>query len=91
MDLLFKRYASPFILLDTMIESNSISDFIDTLIDQDNEEKLWQLYLSSLYFNKAQSFEEFKKPKQTEKMTNKEVEATLKDSMEILNSFNPCE
>lgn len=99
MDLLFSRYASPFLLLESLLETNSLSEFINTMIEQNEEEKMWDLYLHTLpiylYTGKAQSFNEFmesaKNPNQTEKMTNEELEATLNDSKEILNSFNPDE
>lgn len=99
MDLLFKRYASPFLLLDTMIESNRLSEFIDTIYEQDEDDKLWEMYLSTLsvylYSGKAQSFNEFvkqsKQQQESEKMTKQEIEATVQSSRDILNSFVPNE
>ena len=42
MDLLFSRYASPFVLLDNLILTNSTSDFIDDMfkfiIDEKEEQ-----------------------------------------------------
>ena len=39
MDLLFKRYASPFVLLDNLILINSLSSFIDDFFNFINTEK----------------------------------------------------
>lgn len=95
MDLLFKRYASPFSLLDIMIQSNKLDEFVITIIDEENEQKLWELYLHHGWLNK--SFEDFKKevliPKTnaSSKTTGKEIEATINHSKEILNSFKPYE
>ena len=97
MDLLHKRYASPFSLLDLMIQSYRFCDFIDEMIETNEEEKLWQMYLSMLsnpMYEVKQSFNEFKKsvlnpkPKE-EKMTEKEIEATVIHSKDIFNSFDP--
>ena len=96
MDLLFKRYASPFLLLDTYIESNELFEFIETIYEREEEEKLWEIHLSTLainlYAGKAQSFNDFLKSSKSPKsnrMTKEEIEVTLKDSMDILNSFKP--
>ena len=99
MDLLFKRYASPFSLLDQMIQLNRLSEFVTSLINTTEEEKLWQMYLGMLsnpMYENDVTFNEFKekalkssskeKPK---KMTDKEIEATIKHSRELFNSFKP--
>ena len=95
MDLLFKRYASPFSLLDIMIQSDKLDEFVITIINDENEQKLWELYLHHGWLNK--SFEEFKKDvlvpvtNSSNKTTEKEIEATINHSKEILNSFKPYE
>lgn len=95
MDLLFKRYASPFPLLDIMIQSDKLDDFVITMINEENEQKLWELYLHHGWLNK--SFEDFKKEvlvpvtNVSNKTTEQEIEATINHSKEILNSFKPYE
>lgn len=95
MDLLFRRYASPFPLLDLMIQSNRFSEFVEEAIDAEGEQKLWELYLHHRIIDK--SFEDFKKsmmrtePIENKKMTEEDIEATIKNSNKILNSFNPYE
>ena len=99
MDLLFSRYASPFILLDSLIECNRLYDFIATIYERNNDDKEWQLYLSVIstyiFSGKAISYNEFKQlnrePKQDEKMTEDEIGAILKESENILDNFNPNE
>lgn len=101
MDLLFNRYASPFSLLDLMIQSNRFYEFVEELIGTSEDEKLWQMYLSMLsnpMYEIKKSFNDFKQSlteqqpvEQNKKMTDKEIEATIKHSKEILNSFNPCD
>lgn len=76
--------------------SDSFSDFISGLIKLNNEEqeneKLWDIYMFSQSFYEK-SFNDFKKSliKKTniEVASKKELEATVKDSINILKGFNP--
>lgn len=88
MDLLFKRYASPFILLDTCIDSGRLSDFILELIEIHNEEIQWEFYIHRVH---DKSFEEFKKSLQprSNKVDDEQLEATILDSSKILEGFIP--
>ena len=95
MDLLFKRYASPFTLLDLMLQTDKLDEFVITIINEENEQKLWELYLHHQWLDK--SFDDFKKEvlgsvtNETNKVSEKEIEATINHSKEILNGFNPYE
>lgn len=40
------RYADPFSVLNEMIANEMLPEFIENLINQVNEDKLWQLYLA---------------------------------------------
>lgn len=98
MDLLFKRYASPFLFLDNLIESDDLSEGIDTIIRQANDDKDWELYLSLNPWNET-TFDEWKKEmyKTNESleinMTKDQAEnyfkAELEKSQNILNNFKP--
>lgn len=44
--MLSERYANPFPVLDEMIANGMLPEFIDNLIEQVNDDKLWQLYLA---------------------------------------------
>ena len=86
MDLLFKRYASPFLLLNTMIDSERFSDFVSKLFEFYNEEISWEYYLHKVF---DKSFKEFMKPqgnnstKPQEKISQSELEATINQSKNI--------
>ena len=56
--MIFKRYSSPFLFLDNLIIQGKLSEGIDTIYKQTDEEKLWQLYLSIPM--KEQSYVEWK-------------------------------
>jgi len=92
MDLLFKRYASPFLLLDTYIEQGRLLDFVIELFNIRNEEMTWDVWLHKVY---DQSFEDFKNSmdgtQENKAFTKEQVETTVKDSMNILIDFNPNE
>ena len=58
MDLLFVRYASPFVLLDGLIMTNSLNSFVDDFFDFVNEERNWEFFLHKVY---DQSWSDFVK------------------------------
>lgn len=58
-DLLSTRYADPFPVVDVMIENEMLPEFIDNLLEQVNEDKLWQLYLA-VALMEEKSFSEWK-------------------------------
>ena len=86
MDLLFHRYASPFLLLDQIIPSGDLSDFISTVWEMRDEEMQWQYFLSKVF---DKSFEDFKESLKPQRMTKQEIETTIKDSMTMIDSFIP--
>ena len=91
MDLLFSRYASPFVLLDTLILTNSTSDFINDMFKFINEEKeeqaQWEFFLHKVY---EKSWKEFLDEINTSN-EQKEVDlgATLNKSKNMLKNFTP--
>ena len=93
MDLLFKRYASPFILIDNLILTNSSSSFIDDLIDFINKEKEeqinWEFFLHKVF---DKSWKEFCDELIAQESINDEkidLGATFKKSKNMLNNFTP--
>ena len=91
MDLLFKRYASPFILIDNLILIGSSSSFIDDLIDFINKEKEeqinWEFFLHKVFDKSWKEFcDEVSQP-----IDDKEIDlgATVKKSKDMLNNFTP--
>lgn len=94
MDLLFKRYASPFLLLDGMIQASSFAHFVAELMRIINEEKEWEVWMHRA---KDKTYDEFKRAINSPSITPKEeinesdLEAIVKDSSSILNNFKPSE
>ena len=92
MDLLSKRYASPFLLLDEYIEAGCLSEFVEEFVETINQETeeqaMWEFYLHKVF---DKSFEDFmndcKKPKQPEKPVD--FEAAINNSISILEGFVP--
>ena len=93
MDLLFKEYASPFVLLDEVISSGKFCDFLDTFEDQRQERQLWEYYIHKLPPWNNQSFDEFKrtikvgKRTKIERPSDEQLEATVKGLFDMLNNF----
>lgn len=89
MDLLFKRYASPFTLVDQMILAQQFSDFIHDLYETVDDEKLWDIYLHKV--NSNESFNEFKESIRGSQEAVEPInfETTINDSYDILQGFVP--
>ena len=91
MDLLFKRYASPFLLLDNLIQTNSLSSFIDDIfkfINSENQERTqWEFFLHKVYDESWNDFIE--RIKSEENSQTVDLGATLKNSREMLINFTP--
>ncbi len=92
MDLLFKRYASPFLLTDQMIRTSTFAEFVSELIRITNEEKEWEVWMHRA---KDKTYDEFQREigspitTQEERTKKEDLEAIIKDSNNILDSFNP--
>ena len=101
MDLLFKKYASPFLFIDGMLQSDRFSEFVDDFIQASNKETevenkdkemrlLWELWLHRIF---DMTFPEYMKEIEISKghqnISEKEIETTLQNTSDILNNFNP--
>ena len=87
MDLLFKRYASPFLLLDSLILTNSLNNFISDFIDFVNKDKEWEFFLHKIY---DQTWDEFSDNiKQSDDNEPIDLGATLVKSKNMLSNFTP--
>lgn len=97
LDLLYHRYASPLTLLDTVIGSDQLYEFVDVMLEQIDEEKLWEMYLHQLFQDK--SFMEWKDSvrmgegnngmPEAVPVTKREINAAIQNSQDILGSFVP--
>lgn len=95
MDLLFKRYASPFLLLDETIKTGRFSEFVTELVsivneetEKEDEDTMWEYYLHRIF---DKSFADFKKEMMRSEQPENPVdfETTLQTSYDILNGFVP--
>jgi hypothetical protein len=90
MDLLFKRYASPFLLLNGYIQTGRFCEFIFEFAGAVQESDEWEVYLHKVW---DKSYSEFKESIETaqknQNMSELDFETTLQNSMNILNNFNP--
>lgn len=87
MDLVFKRYSNPYLILDEMILWGSFSDFVTEIWNNYNDELTYQLWLSNNPYNNL-GFLDFKQSLMTPTET-KSVETTIQDSYKLLNNFTP--
>lgn len=94
MDLLFKRYADPFLFINQMIRSGRfdsfVVDFVDTIQKEKNEQASWEYFLHKVWEG---SFSDFRSNMETDKelqtMSDEQIETTVQNSMNILKNFNP--
>lgn len=90
MDLIFKRYSSPFLFLDNIIAAGRFKDFIKELNETVMNEDIYELWLHKVH---DKTFEEFKNEVmdaiKSEQVAPEAKEATIKNSFNILNNFKP--
>lgn len=90
MDLLFKRYADPFSLLNGYIRTSRLCEFLDTFIAQKVEDDRWEFFLHKVWDKTYQEFcESVQTSQDLQVMSEMDKEATVKMSLDILGSFNP--
>ena len=94
MDLLFKRYASPFVFLNGMIQAKRFSEFVDEFVKTIHEEKeektKWEYFLHRVFDKSFNEFkEEIKVNQDNQNMSDSQIEATVLHSNNILKNFNP--
>ena len=87
MDLLFKRYASPFVLLDNLIITNSLNNFVNDFFDFVREDNEWEFFLHKIY---GKNWSEFSDSiKQSDNQEPIDLGATLTKSKNMLENFTP--
>ena len=94
MDLLFKRYASPFLLLDGVIAQGQFCDFLDSLEEQKQEEELWEFYIHKLPSWDDRTYDQFKKElkvgkpnRKTKRPSDEQLETITRHSYELMKDF----
>lgn len=94
MDALFKRYGHPFLFMDGMIQTGRFSYFVQSfwkeIHKEENEKTLWDFYIHRVFEG---SFDEFREGLENDmknrSMSDRAMEATIKESMNILHNFSP--
>ena len=91
MDLLFVRYASPFLLIDQLILTNGLDKFIDDLFkfmgEEKQEQTKWEFFLHKIY---DKSWKEFCNEIEVSNVENNvDIGETLIKSKNILTNFTP--
>ena len=90
MDLLFKRYADPFSLLNGYIQTSRMCEFIHAFLEQKVEDDRWEFSLHKVWDKSYPEFCELLQTSQNlQKMSEDDIETTVKKSMNILGNFNP--
>ena len=96
MDLLHKRYASPFSFMDGYIATGRFNEFVSSFIDTVNQEKEekhnWEFFLHKVFDKSYGEFiDSIKINNETQNMSVRTIETTVEDSMNILKNFKPKE
>ena len=96
MDLLFKRYASPFSFVNEMIKSGRFQEFVvefaNTISKEKEEQKSWEFFLHKVWEGTYQGFvSDMENNKNDLTMTKQTIETTVNHSLNILNNFKPNE
>lgn len=88
MDLLARRYASPFVLLDEMAAQGRLYEFVREVNEINDEERLWDIWLHRVF---DKTYDDWR-----DSLTHKAVEvekfdaqSTVQNSFDILKGFNP--
>lgn len=93
MDLLFHKYASPFLLLDGYIRTNRFCEFIDEFMKLHDEDIKWEYFMHKIFdrsWNEfSQTVDEDMMKQEQGKFTESSFETTIQTSMDILSGFNP--
>lgn len=89
MDLLFHRYASPFPFIDQMLLVGRFSEFVTQVDELSADDRLWEFFIHKV---DGQTFTEWKTNLNTtsnKETTKAEIKATVNESFNILNGFEP--
>lgn len=88
MDLLFKRYASPFLLFDELIVNNQSFDFIQDLLNEIQEESYYKLWLYKGLDKDYGEFKEIIRPKE-HKSINIDVKGAIQNALDVMDELKP--
>ena len=93
MDLLFKRYASPYSFIQGMIDTGRFEEFVTNFVLTVNKEKSdkteWEFFLHKVFdksYNEWQ--EEVRTINKNQQISTVDVETIIKHTNDIINQFN---
>lgn len=90
MDLLFSKYASPFLLLDGMIQNGEFSKFIDEFMNIHFESQKYEFYLHKVYDKSFKEFcDDLENDMKNMNVSQEQIETTIQESENILSGFIP--
>lgn len=101
MDLIFSRYSSPFLFIDSLIKSNSLIKGIIEIIKLKDDELTWQMYCSLISnpMSKVTSYKDFKNQlgrrqsintkNNSKELKSIQIKEISEKSSNILNGFKP--
>ena len=94
MDLLSQRYASPCFVLNGIIQTGRLLEFVDEIMRITKSEKEdqanWEFFLHKVFEGSFNDFlEEQRINKANQELSARTIETTIQHSNNILNNFNP--
>lgn len=94
MDLLFVRYADPFSFINGMIRTGRFDEFVlsfmKTVREEKEEETSWQYFLHKVFDGSYADFRgRMKNRIEHKQMSERTIETTITESMNILNKLSP--
>lgn len=98
MDLLSKRYASPFSLLDNLIQAEQFNEWVEYFLNkqakEDDDNRMWEFFLHKVFDKpfdewKAEATSTDKSGNAVSVMDEAKKEEIIKRSEGILNGFTP--
>lgn len=92
MDLLFKKYASPFVLIDSYILCGRFEEFVMEFLTLQNEDKTWEFFLHKVFDKSYVDFcKELENTTKNANMSDEQIETTVNEARIILKNFNPAD
>jgi hypothetical protein len=88
MDLLFQRYASPYSILDMVIQERRLKEFLIEFAKYKREDDLERVWLLKVHDKTFKQFKEENTIKK-EQPSKEKLKAAVNNSIEILKNFNP--
>lgn len=90
--MLSTRYANPFPVLEEMIQNDMLPEFIDNMLQQNDEDRLWEMYLATALIQ-DKPFEDWKVITTNREEQEQKTECTPEEAVAhaegILAGFKP--